>query len=128
MASAYINDSLTSMRNSSDKISSLPFRRTNVLPQAALAPQSWFEAHLIRDAAPHERALFRATPPRFDTVTAGRQAGGGKGEEWTATKRVGPRRAAQGSELRASPLKEKRNAPGQDPRRALVAASKLLDI
>jgi len=79
MASAYIHDSLTSLLSSSASIAALPFRRTHVLSHAALAPEEWFEAHLIRDAEPHERALFRAD---IDSATGtGAGAGAGTGGE-----------------------------------------------
>lgn len=120
MSSNYVLDSLSSMRQSSLVIAALPFHRQHAFARAALASEDYFETNLIRDAEPHELALFSTAHSRLDPADADSQ------DRWTATKRHGPRRAI--GRDKASPLKERRGATVADPSRALRAAQKLLEI
>lgn len=114
----YLSDSLSSLVQSSRLIQSLNFNPTQVFTRAVLSSEQWFETHLIRDAEPHELALFRPTDTlRYDAVE---QVGE---ERWTATTRKGPERV--GAVERASPLKGRGT---DDPERCLRAARKLLDV
>jgi hypothetical protein len=114
----YLADSLTSLVQSSRLIQSLHFHRSQVFTRAVLASEEWFETHLIRDAEPHELALFRPSDMlRYDAVE---QVGE---ERWTATTRKVPERV--GAVERASPLKGRGT---DDPERCLRAARKLLDV
>lgn len=119
-SNSYINDSLLSIAQSSSIISSLQFHRTEVFTLAVLSPEAWFETHLIRDAEPHELALFRPTDSRYDPIDAQEE------EKWVATKRKGPERL--GPLEKASPLKEGNRKGGDDPERCLQAAQRLLEI
>lgn len=118
-----ISDALSSLLSSSELISSLPFRRTQVFSTAVLAPEDWFEHALLRDSEPHENALFTAADTKFDPSEEPDEA---SRDKWTAAKRKGPKRAAGQGEV-ASPLKEK-NGRGQDSARCLRAAEKLLAV
>lgn len=120
MSSTYVLDSLTSMRQSSLVIAALPFHRQRAFAHAALASEDYFESNLIRDAEPHELALFSTKHARVDPSDAAGE------DRWTATKRLGPRRAI--GRDKASPLKERRTATVADPARAIRAAQKLLEI
>lgn len=118
-----ISDALSSLLSSSELISSLPFRRTQVFSTAVLAPEDWFEHALLRDSEPHENALFVNPDNKFDPAEEGADLGGDK---WVAAKRKGPKRAAGQGEV-ASPLRE-RGVKGQDSGRCLGAAEKLLEV
>jgi len=118
-----ISDALSSLASSSCLISSLPFRRTQTFSTAVLAPEDWFEHHLLRDSEPHENALFTPADHKFDP--AAEDHGPAAGDKWTAAKRKGPKRAAGQGDL-ASPLKEKGKT--QDSLRCLRAAEKLLAV
>ncbi|KAL8290237.1 hypothetical protein RQP46_003176 [Phenoliferia psychrophenolica] len=122
MSSNYLLDSLSSMRQSSALIASLPFRETRAFAYGALASTGEFEQRCLRDAEPHELALFTTTETKFDPATAS-----GVREGWTATKRPAPKRA-MGNRAQASPFKERRGIGNVDPARALRAAQKLLEI
>ncbi|GAA5901665.1 hypothetical protein JCM6882_006035 [Rhodosporidiobolus microsporus] len=136
MTSAYLTDAFRSLTQSTAVLNSLSFPSTNILPRAVLSSEDFFETHLIRDAAPHELALFEPSPATTDFVGGqemeelARAEGGG--EKWTAAKRKAPQRVA--AKERPSPLKERRRqttaaAAGVDePDRCLRAAKKLLDI
>ncbi|GAA6024230.1 hypothetical protein JCM10207_006965 [Rhodosporidiobolus poonsookiae] len=137
MSPDYIHDALRSLQQSSAYLDALPFHSSCILPRAVLCSEDAFEHHLIRDAAPHELALFEPAPATQDFASAGvdaeellaRERGGDK---WVANKRKGPTRVSQRD--RASPLKDRRRttAPGHtavdEPDRCLRAAMKLLDI
>lgn len=114
------------MQQSANFIAALPFKRTQSFARAALMPDAQFESLLIRDAEPYELALFRPTDlaaTRYDATLDQDPAGD---DRWTATKHPAPRRAI--GKDKASPLKERRGAPGVDPARALRAAQKLLEV
>ena len=118
-----LSDALASLVSSSELISSLPFRRTQVFSTAVLAPEEWFEHALLRDSEPHENALFTAADTKFDPSE---EQDEGTRDKWTAAKRRGPKRAAGQGEV-ASPLKEK-HGRGQDSARCLRAAENLLAV
>ncbi|BGP31667.1 hypothetical protein JCM10296v2_003441 [Rhodotorula toruloides] len=136
MGSTQITDALASLSQSSRVLSSVSFAPLAVLPQAVLSSEDAFETHLIRDAAPHELALFEPNDPTNDPVIAVDAFEGGMGleagERWIAAKRAGPKRAG-GVVERPSPLKERRATTASgggatDPDRCLRAAKKLLDV
>ncbi|GAA6001063.1 uncharacterized protein JCM10292_006356 [Rhodotorula paludigena] len=137
MGATYLSDAFASLAQSAAVLESLRFERTAVLPRTVLSSEDFFETHLIRDAAPHELALFEPNAPSSDVLPldadeAARLALTGQAvrEPWMATKRKGPRRAG-GAKDRPSPLKERRatQAPaGTDPDRCLRAATRLLDV
>ncbi|GAA5834766.1 hypothetical protein JCM11251_003658 [Rhodosporidiobolus azoricus] len=138
MTSNYLTDAFRSLAQSTAILNSLTFPSTNILPRAVLSSEDFFETHLIRDAAPHELALFEPNPATSE-FAAGQEVeelirhgeGGAGREKWTAAKRRAPQRVA--AKERPSPLKERRRqttaANGVDePDRCLRAAKKLLDI
>ncbi|KAJ8294900.1 DNA mismatch repair protein msh6 [Rhodotorula toruloides] len=134
MGSAQITEALASLSQSSRILSSLSFAPLAVLPQTVLSSEDAFETHLIRDAAPHELALFEPNDPTNDPVIAvdAFEGAGIEGERWVAAKRAGPKRAG-GVVGRPSPLKERRATTARgggatDPDRCLRAAKKLLDV
>lgn len=134
MGSAQIADALASLRQSARVLDHLAFTPRAALPRAVLASDDHFETHLIRDAAPHELALFEPNDPTNDPVIApdafDAQHPSSSGERWVAAKRAGPQRAAaaRGAGGQApSPLKDRR-ATDPDPDRCLRAAKKLLDV
>lgn len=126
---SYIPAALASLQSSTALLSTLHFHSTNALSAALLAPEAAFETHLIRDAAPHELALFEPAssvqPVLLDSADLSRA---GDGERWTATKRAQPKQV--GGWEKASPLKQKKGAAGQqeDPLRCLKAAERLLQV
>lgn len=135
MGSAQITEALASLSQSSRILSSLSFAPLAVLPQTVLSSEDAFETHLIRDAAPHELALFEPNDPTNNPVIAvdAFEGPGIEGERWVAAKRAGPKRAG-GVVGRPSPLKERRATTASggggatDPDRCLRAAKKLLDV
>ncbi|GJN88984.1 hypothetical protein Rhopal_001955-T1 [Rhodotorula paludigena] len=136
MGATYLSDAFASLAQSAAVLESLRFERTAVLPRTVLSSEDFFETHLIRDAAPHELALFEPNAPSSDVLPldgdeAARLALTGQAdrEPWMATKRKGPRRAG-GAKDRPSPLKERRatQAPaGTDPDRTMPRAQDHVD-
>ncbi|BGP24256.1 hypothetical protein JCM10295v2_003166 [Rhodotorula toruloides] len=133
MGSTQVTEALSSLSQSSRVLSSLSFAPLAILPQTVLSSEDAFETHLIRDAAPHELALFEPNDPTNDPVIAvDAFETRGTGQGWLAAKRAGPKRAG-GTVARPSPLKERRAATANggattDPDRCLRAAKKLLDV
>lgn len=129
---SYIPSALSSLQSSTALLESLQFTHNPSLSLALLAPEASFETHLIRDAAPHELALFQPSSTRYDAPilldSGDLSLGGGAGHEerWTAAKRASPVRV--GGWEKASPLKERRVQGQEDPNRCLKAAERLLDI
>ncbi|KAL7341475.1 hypothetical protein BJY59DRAFT_70716 [Rhodotorula toruloides] len=84
MGSAQITEALASLSQSSRILSSLSFAPLAVLPQTVLSSEDAFETHLIRDAAPHELALFEPNDPTNDPVIAvdAFEGAGIEGERW----------------------------------------------
>ncbi|GAA6027761.1 hypothetical protein JCM8097_008021 [Rhodosporidiobolus ruineniae] len=131
-----ITGSFLKLADSTAKLSSFTFASSNILPRAVLSPEDYFETHLIRDAAPHELALFEPNPATSDLAASDEQLlalqqQADQNERWVATKRKAPQRVAQ--KERASPLKERRRQTTQpgavdEADRCLRAAQKLLDI
>lgn len=130
----YIPDALASLQSSTELLHSIKFSQTRSLTRCVLGSEADFETHLIRDAAPHELALFdlqgtSTTNTRIDASLDSDQieALQNGGDKWTATKRGGPVR--RGGWDRPSPLKRR---PGtsvaEDPDRCLRAALRLLEI
>lgn len=127
---SYIPAALSSLQSSTALLNSLQITHNPSLSLALLAPEATFETHLIRDAAPHELALFQPSSTQYDApilLDSGDLSVGGQHEErWTAAKRAAPLRV--GGWDKASPLKERRVQGQEDPNRCLKAAEKLLDI
>lgn len=130
----YIPDALASLQSSTELLHSINFRQTRSLTRCVLGSEADFETHLIRDAAPHELALFdlegsNTTTTRLDVSLDPDQVDAMQvgGDKWTATKRGGPSR--RGGWDRPSPLKRR---PGttitDDPDRCLRAALRLLEV
>jgi hypothetical protein len=130
----YIPDALASLQSSTELLHSINFRQTRSLTRCVLGSEADFETHLIRDAAPHELALFdlegsNTTTTRLDVSLDPDQVDSMQvgGDKWTATKRGGPSR--RGGWDRPSPLKRR---PGttitDDPDRCLRAALRLLEV
>ncbi|BGP15726.1 hypothetical protein JCM10213_007979 [Rhodosporidiobolus nylandii] len=137
MSSDYhrLNDAFRSLAHSTAALNALSFSSPNILPRTVLSPDDFFETHLIRDAAPHELALFEPNPATND-FSAGQDPEEllrrqNEDDRWMATKRRAPQRVAQKD--KASPLKQTRNQTTaghavDEPDRCLRAAKKLLDI
>lgn len=127
---SYLPAAFSSLQSSTDLLNSLQFTHNPSLSLALLAPEATFETHLIRDAAPHELALFQPSTSRYDAPilldSADLSTGGHHEERWTAAKRAPPQRV--GGWEKASPLKERRIQGQEDPNRCLKAAEKLLGI
>lgn len=117
-----VTDALNSLLQSARLIERQPFARTQIFSTAVLAPEDWFEHHLLRDSEPHEIALFGPAESKFDPAELDGQA---EDSRWIATKRKGPKRTAGTTEV-ATPLREKKT--NQDPKRCLLAADKLLKL
>ena len=114
MSGSYIASSLASLSESTSLFASIKFDRQCPLSEAVLSSERQFEQSFIRDAEPHELALFEAPVESLPN------------DEDTAMKRVGPQPVAALNKDRASPLKDRKAA--DDPQRCLVAARKLLDV
>ncbi|GAA6051784.1 hypothetical protein JCM3770_004970 [Rhodotorula araucariae] len=139
MSAPHLSAAFASLAQSSAALRSFRFEQTAVLPRTVLSSEEFFETHLIRDAAPHELALFEPAaatndvlPLDADEVAQMGLANGQLDDKWMAIKRKGPRRAG-GQRDRASPLRERRatqagHSGGPDPDRCLRAAQKLLDV
>ncbi|GAA5964094.1 hypothetical protein JCM21900_004506 [Sporobolomyces salmonicolor] len=131
MSSPYLSEALSSLSQSARLLNSLPFHRTQILPITVLSDEDFFESRLIRDAAPHELALFQPNQASGDYWgTEPDEAAAQDGERWIATKRKAPKWVDVGKD-KASPLKERQRAPANpvdDPDRCLRAAKKLLEI
>ncbi|ORY88092.1 hypothetical protein BCR35DRAFT_313096 [Leucosporidium creatinivorum] len=126
---SYIPAALSSLQSSTALLNSLHFTHSPSLSLALLSPESTFETHLIRDAAPHELALFQPSSTRYDApilLDSADLSLGHHEERWTAAKRAPPQRV--GGWEKASPLKERRVQGQEDPNRCLKAAERLLDI
>ncbi|GAA5859906.1 hypothetical protein JCM1840_001790 [Sporobolomyces johnsonii] len=131
MSSTYLSDALSSLAQSAQVLDSLPFHRTQILPRTVLSDEDFFESRLIRDAAPHELALFQPNQASGDYwATEPDEPAAQDGERWIATKRKAPKRVDVGKD-KASPLKERQRPPANpvdDADRCLRAAKKLLEI
>ncbi|BGP55103.1 hypothetical protein JCM8202v2_002698 [Rhodotorula sphaerocarpa] len=68
MATPYLADTLASLQQSAGVLRSLSFSSRATLPNCVLAPDDWFETHLIRDAATVEQALFAPNPASYPVV------------------------------------------------------------
>ena len=130
----YIPDALASLQSSTEILQSINFSQNRSLIRCVLGSEADFETHLIRDAAPHELALFdlqgsNTTTTRVDPSSDPDQADPLQHgvDQWTATKRGGP--ARRGGWDRPSPLTRR---PGttvvEDPDRCLRAALRLLEV
>ncbi|GAA5968883.1 hypothetical protein JCM11641_000766 [Rhodosporidiobolus odoratus] len=139
MSTSYLTDAFRSLSTSTALLNSLPLSSSNILPRTVLSNEDFFETHLIRDAAPHELALFQPNAATSDFDAGGavvdegwlrEQQGGETG--WGVRKRQGPVRV--GAREKASPLKSARRQTQQggggvdEPDRCLRAAKKLLDV
>ncbi|BGP47736.1 hypothetical protein JCM10450v2_003601 [Rhodotorula kratochvilovae] len=139
MSAPHLSAAFASLAQSAAALRSFRFEQTAVLPRTVLSSEEFFETHLIRDAAPHELALFEPAaatndvlPLDADEVAQMGLANGQLDDKWMAIKRKGPRRAGVQKD-RASPLRERRatqagHPGGPDPDRCLRAAQKLLDV
>ncbi|GAA6064093.1 hypothetical protein JCM10212_004164, partial [Sporobolomyces blumeae] len=134
--SAQLHEAFASLSRSAAQLSQLSFPVGSILPQTVLSSVASFETHLIRDADPHELALFQPNDANLDywASTAdnnndlNRVAGGQDADTWTAAKRQGPRRVETAKD-KASPLKDlSSKGSTADPDRCLRAAQKLLEI
>ncbi|GAA5894991.1 hypothetical protein JCM8208_000080 [Rhodotorula glutinis] len=137
MSTPQLSAAFASLAQSAATLRSLRFERSAVLPRAVLGSDELVETHLMRDALPHELALFEPAPASADVVPhdadevaqMGLLALGHGDDKWMAAKRKGPRRAG-GHIDKPSPLKARRQggAGGPDADRCLRAAQQLLDI
>jgi len=140
MSTSHLSAAFASLAQSAAALRACRFDQSAVLPRTVLSSEEFFETHLIRDAAPHELALFEPAPATTDVLPHDADevaqlglAQGQSEDKWMAIKRKGPRRAG-GQKDKASPLKERRvtqaagGTGGPDPDRCLRAAQKLLDV
>lgn len=123
-----MQDALDRLAASSSKLADLPFRNTTSFSRAVLEPRLLLD--LIREAEPHELALFQQASngtasafvaEQLERLRLGRSVNG----RWDLPKRVGPLRRSAPD--RPSPLK-RRAVDQDDPERYLQAASKLLSV
>ncbi|KPV75196.1 uncharacterized protein RHOBADRAFT_53207 [Rhodotorula graminis WP1] len=137
MSTPQLSAAFASLAQSAATLRSLRFERSAVLPRAVLGPDELVETLLLRDALPHELALFEPAPASADVIPhdadevaqMGLLASSSGDDKWMAAKRKGPRRAARHAD-KPSPLKARRQggAGGPDADRCLRAAQQLLDI
>lgn len=140
MSTPQLSAAFASLAQSATTLRSLRFERSAVLPRAVLGSDELIETHLMRDALPHELALFEPAPASADVIPhdadevaqMGLLALGHADDKWMAAKRKGPRRAGAHVD-KPSPLQPRRAgasgaAAGPDADRCLRAAQQLLDI
>jgi hypothetical protein len=128
----YLGDALASLSQSASVLRSLSFSSRAVLPRCVLSPDDWFETHLIRDAAPHEIALFDPNPASYpvvqleldDPLLLDAAANSGEAHRLAVAKRRAPKRANLTSNVGVAPTTATRN----EPERCLVTAQKLLGV
>ncbi|GAA5963704.1 hypothetical protein JCM8115_004247 [Rhodotorula mucilaginosa] len=130
----YLGDALASLSQSASVLRSLSFSSRAVLPRCVLASDDWFETHLIRDAAPHEIALFDPNPASYpvvqleldDPLLLDAAANSGEAHRLAVAKRRAPKRAnlTSTSNVGVAPTTATRN----EPERCLVTAQKLLGV
>jgi hypothetical protein len=104
-------------------ISELPFTHRRSFARAVLADDDeWFGENVLRDAEPHERALYQPSTTSQESNSLPATGSG----QWEAVKRPPP--ARRKAVEHPSPLKKSVKKQDDDPERYLLAAKKLLEI
>ncbi|GAA5883486.1 hypothetical protein JCM3774_003600 [Rhodotorula dairenensis] len=136
MTNPYLVDALASLSQSTGVLRSLTFTSRAVLPRAVLAPDDWFETHLIRDAAPNELALFSPNPASYPVVQVDVDdplllvGDDPEATRLAVAKRKAPQRANLARDLADSASTGDNGHPAarNQPERCLLTAHKLLDV
>lgn len=130
----YLGDALASLSQSASVLRSLSFSSRAVLPRCVLSPDDWFETHLIRDAAPHEIALFDPNPASYPVVQLelddpllldAANANNSEAHRLAVAKRRAPKRANLTPNVNVGATT---TATRNEPERCLLTAQKLLDV